>query len=122
MTLRNPFTRKLSIAALALAALVVLRVGVIGPMFGQFQRVLITEAIDESKLATLAGNTRTEARRRQNDRGIVPDSKPVEHMLLQLRRPPALEGEFVHLINEMHDKTSPNFRHWLTPQEDLSVA
>jgi len=117
MTLRNPFTRKLSIAALALAALVVLRVGVIGPMFGQFQRVLITEAIDESKLATLAGNTRTEARRRQNDRGIVPDSKPVEHMLLQLRRPPALEGEFVHLINEMHDKTSPNFRHWLTPQE-----
>jgi hypothetical protein len=38
-------------------------------------------------------------------------------MLLQLRRPPALEGEFVHLINEMHDKTSPNFRHWLTPQE-----
>jgi subtilase family serine protease len=117
MTLNNPITRKLSIAALALAALVALRVGFIGPVFGQFQRVLITEAIDESKLVTLSGNTRPEARKRQYDRGIVPDSKPVEHMLLQLRRPPALEGEFVHLINEMHDKTSSNFRHWLTPQE-----
>jgi subtilase family serine protease len=117
MTLRTSITRKLSIAAIALAALAALRVAFIGPVFGQFQRVLITEAIDESKLMTLSGNTRPEARRRQNDRGIVPDSKPVEHMFLQLRRPPTLEGEFVHLINEMHDKTSPNFRHWIMPQE-----
>ena len=117
MTLKNPITRKLSIAAIALAALAALRVAFIGPVFGQFQRVLITEAIDESKLVTLSGNTRPEARRRENDRGIVPDSKPVEHMFLQLRRPPTLEGEFVHLINEMHDKSSPNFRHWLTPQQ-----
>jgi subtilase family serine protease len=117
MTLKNSITRNLSIAALALAVLVALRVGFIGPVFGQFQRVLITEAIDESKLVTLSGNTRPEARRGENDRGLVPDSTPVEHMFLQLRRPPVLEGEFVHLINEMHDKTSPNFRHWLTPQE-----
>ncbi len=117
MTLKNPITRKLSIVALALAALAVLRVGFIGPVFGQFQRVLITEAIDESNLVTLAGNTRPEAKLSANDRGVVPDSTPVEHMFLQLRRPPTLEGEFVHLINEMHDKTSPNFRHWLTPQE-----
>ena len=54
-------------------------------MFGQFQRVLITEAIDESKLVTLSGNTRPEARRGENDRGLVPDSTPVEHMFLQLR-------------------------------------
>ena len=117
MTLKNPITRKLSIVALALAALAVLRVGFIGPVFGQFQRVLITEAIDESNLVTLAGNTRPEAKLSANDRGVVPDSTPVKHMFLQLRRPPTLEGEFVHLINEMHDKTSPNFRHWLTPQE-----
>jgi len=116
MTLKKPITRKLFFAALALAALVALRVGFIGPVFGDFQRVLITEAIDESKLVTLFGNTRPEVTS-QNDRGIVPDSTPVEHMFLQLRRPPALEGEFVHLINEMHDKTSPEFRHWLTPQE-----
>ena len=117
MTLKKPITRKLSFVALALAALVCLRVLFFGPAFGQFSRVLITDAIDESKLVTLSGNTRPEARRIENDRGIVPDSTPVEHMYLQLRRPPVLEGELVQLINEMHDKTSPNFRHWLTPQE-----
>lgn len=116
MTLRKPTTRKLSVVAFALAALVALRVAFIGPVFGQFQRVLITDSIDESKLVTLSGNTRPEVTA-QNDRGIVPDSTPVEHMFLQLRRPPTLEGEFVHLIDEMHDKTSPNFRHWLTPQQ-----
>ncbi|MGA2589284.1 MAG: protease pro-enzyme activation domain-containing protein [Bryobacteraceae bacterium] len=117
MTPKKPIAHKLSFAALVLAALVALRVLFFGPVFGQFSRVLITDAIDESKLVTLSGNTRPEARRIENDRGIVPDSTPVEHMFLQLRRPPSLEGEFVRLINEMHDKTSPNFRHWLTPQE-----
>jgi len=115
--MKNPLTRRLFFVTLTVAALVVLRVAFIGPVFGQFQRVLITDAIDESKLVTLSGNTRPEARRGGNDRGIVPDSAPVEHMFLQLRRPPALEAEFTQLINEMHDKTSPNFRHWLTPQE-----
>src|SRR5579871_302685 len=117
MNLHNRSVRKLSVLALALGALVVLRVAFIRPVFGDFNRVLITGAIDESQLATLSGNPRIIAHIRANDRGLVPDSFLMEHMFLQLRRPPALEGEFVHLINQMHDKTSPEFRHWLTPRQ-----
>ncbi len=87
------------------------------PLPGQFSRVLITDPIDEGRLVTLAGNTRAEARVAENDRGIVPDSTPVLHMLLQLRRPAAIEAEFVRHIEEMHDKSSPYFRQWMTAQQ-----
>jgi subtilase family serine protease len=84
---------------------------------GQHTRILITERIDESKLVTLHGNTRPEALASANDRGRVDDRFPMMHMLLQLRRPVELEQEFEELIEQLTDKTSPNFRHWLTPTE-----
>lgn len=78
--------------------------------------VLITEPIDESHLVTLVGNTRPEASA-AHDRGRVSDDFPVQHMLLQLRRAPALENEFEHYIDSLTDKSSPNFRHWMTAAE-----
>src|SRR5580658_1789256 len=72
------------------------------------------EAIDESRLVTLQGNTRPEATAR-NDRGIVSDDLPMEHMLLQLKRSSEREAALKQYIDELHDKTSPNFHHWLTP-------
>jgi subtilase family serine protease len=108
---------KLSLAALPLVVLIALRVGFIGPVFGEFQRDLITQPIDESKLVTVPRSTRPEARNPKNDRGPVPDSFPLPHMLLELKRSPALESELDHYINELTDKSSPNFRHWLTAQQ-----
>jgi hypothetical protein len=52
--------------------------------------VLITQPVDETNLATLAGNIRPEANA-VNDRGRVPDAMPIDHMLLQLRRAPQQE-------------------------------
>jgi hypothetical protein len=78
--------------------------------------VLITQNVDESKLATLAGNTRPEANK-QNDRGLVADSLSMEHMLLQLKRSPEQERELLQLIDELQIPSSPNFHHWLTPKE-----
>lgn len=49
-------------------------------------RSIITKPVDETQLVTLAGNTRFEAKAR-NDRGRVPDDLPLDHMLLQLKRP-----------------------------------
>ncbi len=80
------------------------------------QRALITQAIDESHLFTLAGNTRPEANA-NNDRGPEPDAFPVEHMLLQLKRDPQVEQEFRTHIESLTDKTSPNFRQWMTADE-----
>jgi hypothetical protein len=78
--------------------------------------VLITEPIDENQLVTLVGNTRPEANA-ENDRGRLPDSFPVDHMLLQLRRAPGLEREFARYIDSLTDKSSPNFHHWMTAAE-----
>jgi len=82
---------------------------------GQRARILLTEKIDENKLVTLRGNTRPEALNSKSDRGRVDDAFPMTHMLLQLRRPPELEQEFEEFIEQLTDKSSPNFRHWLMP-------
>ena len=80
------------------------------------QRLLITQNVDESKLVTLAGNTRPEAKAK-NDRGMVPATLTMDHMLLQLKRSPEQEQALVRLIDELHDSSSPNFHHWLTAKE-----
>jgi subtilase family serine protease len=73
-------------------------------------------AIDENGLITLSGNTRPEANA-ANDRGAVPDSFGLEHMMLQLRRTPQQEQAVEQFIDQLHDPKSPNFRHWLSAQE-----
>jgi subtilase family serine protease len=77
---------------------------------------LITQAVDESKLVTLAGNTRPEAKAK-NDRGLVPANLQMDHMLLQLKRSPEQEMEVQKLIDQLHDQSSPLFHHWLTAKE-----
>ena len=78
--------------------------------------LLITEAIDESKLVTLGGNTRPEANAKY-DRGPVADNLLLEHLQLLLNRSAEQERELEKLIDDLHDSSSPNFHHWLTAQE-----
>jgi hypothetical protein len=78
---------------------------------------LITQPIIESNLAVLPGNTRPEAKEAANDRGIVSDGLPLEHMMLQLRRPADRERALVSLIDQLHDRKSPNYQHWLSVGE-----
>ena len=79
-------------------------------------RRLITQAIDESKRVELPGNTHPEANT-ENDRGMVPDSFPMEHMQLQLRLPMEKEDELDNLLQKIQDPSSPNYHKWLTPEE-----
>ncbi len=83
---------------------------------GRHTRVLITQKIDEGKLVTLRGNMRPEANA-ANDRGLVPGNFPMEHMLLQLQRPPELETALQQFIDELHNPASPNFHKWLTARQ-----
>jgi hypothetical protein len=78
--------------------------------------VLITQAVDESDLVTLGGNTRPEAKAKY-DRGRVDDNLPMEHLLLLLKRSPEQQQELGTLIEELHDSASPNFHRWLTAKE-----
>jgi len=86
----------------------------LGPPRGA--RVMVSQPIDESQRVALHGNTRPEVRP-ENDRGRVPDTLPMAHMLLQLRRPPELEQALRQFIDELHTSDSPNFHHWLTAKE-----
>ena len=79
-------------------------------------RALITTPIDNAQLSTLYGNTRPEANAK-HDRGRVADTLPLNHMLLQLKRAPEVETAFEAYIDSLTDKSSPNFRHWLTAAE-----
>ena len=78
--------------------------------------VPITQEVAEASLVRLAGNTRPEANA-ANDRGPVAPEFPMEHMLLQLRRPPEHEQALENYLNEVQDTKSPNYHHWLTAQE-----
>ena len=79
-------------------------------------RELIREKVDESKLVTLAGNTRPEANA-GNDLGAVDDSFSMEHMMLQLKRSAQQEKEVAQFIDDLHDPKSPNFHKWLSASE-----
>jgi subtilase family serine protease len=76
---------------------------------------MITHRIDASKVVALAGNTRPEASA-QNDRGRVAENYPMDHMLLQLKRPPDLEQALEAFIDELSTPGSPNYHKWLTAE------
>ena len=79
-------------------------------------RPLITSAIDDNQLVTLVGNTRPEAKAK-NDLGRIADDFPVEHILLELRRSPQQERALVQYIDSLSDKRSSNFHNWLSADE-----
>lgn len=83
---------------------------------GRRARVLITRNIDDAKLVMLKGNVRPEANA-INYRGAVPEDFAMEHMLMQLHRPPELEKELQQFIDDLHDPQSPSFHKWLTAQQ-----
>ena len=108
------FRRKVSLRYCLLASLYFLAVSFaraesVGP-------IVITQNVDESKLVTLGGNTRPEAKAKY-DRGLAADNLLMEHMLLLLKRSPEQEQELEKLIDELTDSSSPNFHHWLTAKE-----
>ena len=80
------------------------------------KRSLITQAIDESTLLTLRGNTHPDANAK-NDRGQVSPDFPMEHMMLQLRRPTELEKSLEKFIDQLHDRKSPIFHQWMNAKE-----
>ncbi len=106
------------IVSFAATALAVIGCGAViySPVLADSSHILITQAVDESKLVTLAGNTRPEATD-ENDRGVLPDDFPMEHLLLQLKRSPVLESAFQQYIEQLTDKSSLNYHKWLTPQQ-----
>jgi Pro-kumamolisin, activation domain len=79
-------------------------------------RPLVTSPVVNTNLVRLTGNVRPEANT-TNDLGAVPDTFPMDHMLIQLQRPPTEEAALRQLIDQLHDPSSPNYHQWLTPEQ-----
>jgi hypothetical protein len=77
---------------------------------------LVTEPLDESKLAVLKGNTHPLARR-EFDLGTAPATLPMQRMLLVLKRSPEQESALRKLLDDQQDKASPYYHKWVTPEE-----
>jgi subtilase family serine protease len=100
-----------------LSSLVLLLIGSFVTLRSQTAgRELIREKVDNTKLVTLAGNTRPEANA-ENDLGPVSDDRSIDHMLLQLKRSPQQERAVEQFVADLHDPRSPNFHKWLTAAE-----
>jgi trimeric autotransporter adhesin len=76
----------------------------------------ITQAVDESNLTRLGGNTYPLARA-EFDRGLADPDMPLHRMLLVLKRSPEQETALRQLLLNLQDKSSPNFHKWLTPDQ-----
>ena len=76
----------------------------------------IVQTVEESRLVSLSGNTRPEANA-QNDRGPVDDNFRLDHLLLQLKRPPDTERDAEKFLESQQDLQSPNYHQWLTAAE-----
>jgi subtilase family serine protease len=77
---------------------------------------LITQAVNESHLTVLKGNTHPLARP-QFDLGTAPATLPMQRMLLVLKRSPEQESALRRLLDNQQDKSSPSYHKWLTPAE-----
>ncbi|MBV9156671.1 MAG: peptidase S53, partial [Acidobacteriaceae bacterium] len=77
---------------------------------------LLTAAIDENQLVTLTGNTHPLAKP-AFDKGAAPVDLPMERMLLVLKRSPQQEAALAKLLADQQTPGSPDYHHWLTPQE-----
>ncbi len=102
----------LSVAAL----LVYSSVALISQNTGHRATPLIHDKVDENKLVTLSGNTRSEANA-ENDLGTVGDSLNMDHMMLQLKRSPQQEQAARQFVADLHNPKSPNFHKWMTASE-----
>ncbi len=76
----------------------------------------ITQAVDETRLTVLRGNTHPLARN-EFDRGLAPGSLPMQRMLLVLKRSPQQEAALDALLAQQQDKSSANYHRWFTPQQ-----
>jgi len=96
-----------------LCAVVVILSTIATPAAAQNKRVLVNGKVDNSRLATLHGNTRREANA-QNDRGPASADLQFDHMLLLLKRPAELDAQLAKDIEDLHNPKSPNFHKWMS--------
>ena len=89
-----------------------------------FRRFLLTTALaslpilaqDSSRVVTVPGSVSPKIRGAR-DLGRLDPSEKIGFVTLGLRRPGAQQAALERLLQELQDPGSPNYHHWLTPEE-----
>ena len=80
------------------------------------QRTHITSPIDTSRRVRLRGQIHPKASP-EYDQGAVDPSLLIPSVTLVLKQSPSQQAELDKLLAEQQDPSSPNYHHWLTPEE-----
>jgi large repetitive protein len=83
---------------------------------GAQQRSLITKPVDDSSRTTIQGSVHPLARP-EYDVGGVGSQVLFEQMILVLGPAPEQDAALPAFLDSQQDKTSPNYHHWLSPEE-----
>jgi hypothetical protein len=78
-------------------------------------RSRVLQAVDETRVTTLSGNTHPLARS-EFDQGALADATPLSRIVLILQRSLEQESALQQLIDQQQDKTSSTYHQWLTPE------
>ena len=80
------------------------------------QRNRITERVDNSRRAVLAGHVHPRALP-ENDQGRVDPSMQLSYVTLVLKPSPGQQTDLEQLLAQQQDPASPNYHRWLTPED-----
>jgi len=78
--------------------------------------VRIVNQIDDKQMVTLGGTVHPMANAK-NDRGVAPDSTPLQRIHLMLKRSASQQAALDQLVGQMHTPGHPNYHRWLTPDQ-----
>jgi pseudomonalisin len=91
-------------------------VGIAGPAFSAQSANRIAERIDSAQVRALPNHHPLWAAP-ANDAGTVLANQPLESLTLILARSPEQEQAFERLLADQQNPASPDYHHWLTPDE-----
>jgi subtilase family serine protease len=76
----------------------------------------VLSAVDDRQRLALSGHVRPFLAK-ASDLGAVDDSVETAPIMLMLSRTPQQQAELDSLVDTLHNKKSPSYQHWLTPQQ-----
>jgi subtilase family serine protease len=77
---------------------------------------LITASIDDNVTVAVTGEASPLLAHAQ-DHGVLPDTQLLPHIMLVLKRSPAMQAAFDKLVHDQLDRSSPLYRQWLQPTD-----
>src|SRR5437763_1936188 len=80
------------------------------------QRNRVNGSIDDTDRAALHGHVHPQALP-EDDEGPLDPALPLSHVTLMLKKSDAQQKELDQLLEAQQNPASPNFHHWLTPEE-----